>query len=499
MDNFFIKKLAFIGFILFLFFLFGTNKIYQNEKRKIRANITNELKNSSFTIESYFLTAESFIFSLENTIKDQLNLENSTHPSLSTYKFNKDTNLSKIDNIEGIRETKQSSLTAIGDPKEFSKSKIKEINSVLHLKPLFKAAIKALPDLKWIYYTSRNNFIYISPNYNYKDEKSFFSQYKHPFWQEAIPKNNPLDKLIMTDFYKNGEKKDLLTTLSKPVYLEGEFKGVVSIDIGLNTLNKLLPRTIQKGKTYLIDEKKQIVASKGKFELKKCLECEEDTSIEIEIIDNELYIVHIIDKNSLRKGALNNSSKKIVILFLLLLITFIVVYLIDLLNKVQFYANTDPLTGLLNRRSMQREIEKLITVSKRREQKLSFLLLDVDFFKKINDNYGHQMGDKVLVEISKLFKNNTRKVDVVARFGGEEFFIALVNTDLNEAYTLAERIRITISKLKIDSEDLSFTISIGCTSLREQDSFFSILKRVDDLLYKAKDSGRNKTVKEEKI
>lgn len=500
MNSFFIKKFTLIGIILFLFFLFSVNTIYENEKTRIKDTIRNELKNNSLTIKSYFLTARSFIYSLECTIKDKLNIKDYTHPAFKTFRFNQKTNLLKIYNLGGLKTTILSSLSASGDPNGFNKQKIAEINAALHLKPIFNAAMKKLPDIKWIYYTSKNNFIYLSPNYNFKDDKNLLNQYNYAFWQEAIPRNNPFNRVIITDLYKDGIGKGLITTLSKPIYQEDEFKGIVSIDIGLNTLNDLLPKTNLKGKTYLIDEKKQIVASNEEFKLKKCIYCNDENSINIEVIEDELYIVHLVEKSILNKEALYNSSGKIFIIFLLVFITLIAIYLKELLTKVQYYANTDPLTNLLNRRSMQKEIEKLIEISKRYDQDLSFLLVDIDYFKNINDTYGHQTGDKVLVEVSRLFRNNTRNVDVVARFGGEEFLIALVNTNLDKAYILAERIRNGTNRIKIDTKDLDFTISIGCARLREKDTFYSILKRVDNLLYQAKENGRNRTVKEgEKI
>lgn len=495
------KKVApFIIISLIVIFLIASYSIYKNEITQIKINIKYQLINKSLNIKEYFQTSEALIYSLKYTIEDKLNIEafeSVKHPAFNTIKYDKEKNLFKIMNFYGINSIDLSTIMGIGNPKEFEKEKIHEINSALHLKSIFNAAMEIMPDLKWVYYTSKNNFIYISPNYDFKDEKNLKSQYQNAFWTEAIPKNNPEQQLVITDLYKDGAGKGLMTTLSIPIHKNDIFQGIVSIDVGLNTLTNLLPHDILIGESYLIDEKNQIVSSNLDFELGDKISKINKNSIFVPIIENEINLLHNIKEFDIRKEAFLKSFGKITIVFLLLFISFIALYLRVILTKVQYFANTDSLTKLLNRRAMQREITTLINTSIRYNQKLTFLLIDIDYFKSVNDKYGHQVGDKVLIEISKLFKKNTRDSDIVARYGGEEFLIALSNTDLDNGYILAERIRLYAQRIKIDNYNVDFTISIGCTNLKKDDNFFSILKRVDKLLYKAKNNGRNNTAKEE--
>ena len=495
------KKIApLLILTLSIIFLIASYTIYKNEINQIKTNINYQLVNESLNIKEYFQTSEALIYSLKYTIEDKLNIEafsNIKHPAYNTIKYDEKKNLFKIMNFFGINSIDLSTIVGVGNPKDFKNEKIHEINSALHLKSIFNASMEIMPDLKWVYYTSKNNFIYISPNYDFKNDKNLLSQYKHAFWAEAIPKENPEEQLVITDLYKDGAGKGLMTTLSLPIQKNDIFQGIVSIDIGLNTLTHLLPEGIIIGNTYLIDEKNQIVASNKDFELGEKINKINKNSIFVPIVENEISLLHNIEEFDIRLEAFLKGSGKIIILFLLLLITFIALYLKVVLTKVQYFANTDPLTKVLNRRAMQREITSLVNISKRYKQELTFLLIDIDYFKRVNDKYGHQIGDKVLIEISKLFKKNTRNCDVVARYGGEEFLIALSNTNLDNAYTLAERIRLYAQKIEIDNHNINFTISIGCTKLKEDDNFFSILKRVDKLLYKAKERGRNNTVKEE--
>jgi diguanylate cyclase (GGDEF)-like protein len=164
-------------------------------------------------------------------------------------------------------------------------------------------------------------------------------------------------------------------------------------------------------------------------------------------------------------------------------------------------AQTDPLTGALNRSGMEKGFKREMELARRNKNDLSILLLDIDFFKKINDSYGHDFGDTVLKGISTHIKSCIRNTDVFARFGGEEFVVLLNNTSRSGALLLAERIRQKIEKtsLKFNSfnkeeEDVSYTASIGVATLKETDDRDIFFNRVDRALYEAKGNGRNRVV-----
>ena len=154
---------------------------------------------------------------------------------------------------------------------------------------------------------------------------------------------------------------------------------------------------------------------------------------------------------------------------------------------------SDPLTGLSNRKFMEVELKKLMLSSKRYETALSLIMLDLDHFKKVNDTYGHVIGDLVLKRISKLIKRTMRASDLTIRYGGEEFIIVMDHTASDEAMIKAETLRKDVEGLEI--EELGghpITISLGVTQLcQEDDSIESFVARADEALYKAKTSGRN--------
>lgn len=118
-------------------------------------------------------------------------------------------------------------------------------------------------------------------------------------------------------------------------------------------------------------------------------------------------------------------------------------------------------------------------------------MLDIDYFKKINDNYGHHVGDYVIIEITKLAKECLRDSDVFGRVGGEEFMVLLLYTSLEAAEEIAQRIRKTVDEHKFEHV-VHVTASIGVVSYNTKDKSIDMLKRVDDALYEAKNSGRNR-------
>ncbi len=169
----------------------------------------------------------------------------------------------------------------------------------------------------------------------------------------------------------------------------------------------------------------------------------------------------------------------------------------DMMNELKLLASTDPMTKLYNRRYFTQISEHTLDLSKREKQKLSIIMLDIDKFKNINDTYGHQIGDDVIVTLANKLINQQRKSDVVCRYGGEEFVILLPNTTIEGASIVANKIREDIEALSVglDSQNsLNFTVSIGVSEVDiiNDINIEAALKRADDALYEAKETGRNK-------
>lgn len=168
----------------------------------------------------------------------------------------------------------------------------------------------------------------------------------------------------------------------------------------------------------------------------------------------------------------------------------------DILSAI---ALSDPLTELNNRRALDWELPRQIQNARHRSEALSLVMLDVDYFKRINDTYGHPIGDRALQLVSSRLRHNLRFRDTLFRYGGEEFVIILSNTDQTEALLVADRLCRLIGEqvFSIDHQlDLNITISAGTATLATTDDMkgLNLLKRADQNLLRAKSSGRNRVV-----
>lgn len=174
---------------------------------------------------------------------------------------------------------------------------------------------------------------------------------------------------------------------------------------------------------------------------------------------------------------------------------------LDIIKKINFMYSqtrhmsvTDSLTGLYNRRHLEDNLEREFLRAKRYNSELSFAMLDIDFFKNVNDNYGHSFGDLVLKEIAFLLLQTFRKTDMVFRYGGEEFAIIITETSKDKALIPLERLRKTISEhpFVYDGITIKVTVSIGVSDVnKDVETVHQLFELADKALYKSKENGRN--------
>lgn len=164
-------------------------------------------------------------------------------------------------------------------------------------------------------------------------------------------------------------------------------------------------------------------------------------------------------------------------------------------SEVSKLAATDGMTGLANHRAIQERLELEVERARRSKTRLSVLMLDIDFFKKLNDTYGHRVGDDVLKRVACRLVENVRAVDCAARYGGEEFLIVLPETDLRGALITAERIReeCITHPLRLASREMDVTVSVGAATYPDDaDTKEQLIEKADQALYAAKTQGRNR-------
>jgi len=168
----------------------------------------------------------------------------------------------------------------------------------------------------------------------------------------------------------------------------------------------------------------------------------------------------------------------------------------ELTHKLEDQATLDHLTGLLNRRGLEDRLDEELQRQKRTNTSMALLMLDVDNFKQFNDKYGHAAGDRCLVALAKCLGENTRGEDLLARFGGEEFLIVLINVEPDRAARAAEKLRQSCAAIKLPGivEPVSVTIGFVCVEPTDTVSRETLIKFADDALYRGKLNGRNQVM-----
>ena len=170
--------------------------------------------------------------------------------------------------------------------------------------------------------------------------------------------------------------------------------------------------------------------------------------------------------------------------------------------EVLEHATLDALTGYNNRHQFEKRLKEMTAYAKRQNQPLCCIMSDIDFFKKVNDTYGHAVGDCVLKSVAKTIKKELRESDIASRYGGEEFVFLLPQTKLEEATIVANRLRESVQNKKInieeynikDVKEISVTVSIGVSEFKNEKDYEMLYKNADNALYEAKETGRNRVI-----
>jgi diguanylate cyclase (GGDEF)-like protein len=213
----------------------------------------------------------------------------------------------------------------------------------------------------------------------------------------------------------------------------------------------------------------------------------------------KLYLMVEINKdnymNSLKQNFYINLAFS---LFIALIVIILIIYVINIYQKqLETLSHEDSLTGLANRRKFNEEMEKILNLFYRKNiEKVSLILFDIDDFKKVNDTFGHLTGDAVLIRLADILKKYFRKTDLIVRWGGEEIAIILIDSNFNKTIKLIEKLQLQIKEDEklIQLIQKPLTLSIGFGELQSKDSLDGLILKVDNALYEAKDSGKDRLV-----
>ena len=423
------------------------------------------------------------------------------------------TNEYHMDGTKGAEySTKMGNITGIGPIPQSGTDKA-ELNLTISYNDYFSEFYRRLPEITWIYYTSENGFIFMYPWVSSTDFKYSEDLKKVAFYSVATPENNRFREAVWTPVYLDAASKGTMITLSSPVYFGDDFKGVLSLDLTTDVLRDILQSNfdgyIVDGENNVISASKQSEAGSNIISLKDYTgltdsDIQAVSSAKHDVVQKignhyiyktRLYdapwtVLIIVPLYSIIGKALVLTLPEIIIGILLLFGYFVFMNLQKVEELLKKASLTDPLTGLNNRRYLDAMIEKEIARADRYKENLSMASLDLDRFKKVNDTWGHPIGDEVLKLTANVVKNSIRESDVLVRLGGEEFAILLPHTNIDAANMIAERTRRAIEEASHPIAG-KVTASFGVAERQSGESYNSLYRRVDKALYRAKESGRN--------
>jgi diguanylate cyclase (GGDEF)-like protein len=221
----------------------------------------------------------------------------------------------------------------------------------------------------------------------------------------------------------------------------------------------------------------------------------------------QLYTQNIQELSSFYQERIEDKNFTKLLIILVCILSIVVVISINLfyyakiqkyIQKVEHLNIIDPMTGLYNRRFLENFIEKFISQIERQSEFFSILMIDIDFFKKVNDTYGHDVGDKVIVTVADVLQQNIRKSDLAIRYGGEEFMVLLHYADKKSALMIAQKIKDAFENIEFhanNKESFHKTLSIGIAEFpKDAATIWECIKLADNALYIAKTTGRNKII-----
>ncbi|WP_338092290.1 diguanylate cyclase [Leptospira adleri] len=413
-----------------------------------------------------------------------------------------------IDNQSENDPAYAGTFTGIGSVHKISSSALKEIEAVMSLGGQFETLAQKQNDVVSAYYLSAQQFLYFTPrigeaakNFHFKDEL-----YTRPFWVQAEPKTNPDKRQIVTELYDDIGGRGLMITIAEPVYYRDKFIGVASIDIGLEMMRRILETGDGIGESMLIDEHRHVIArsaQEGLEDLQKIQipEIPSETLFRkdhtywasFEIKAGEVYLIHRIEVVDFVLFVLKSLLPIWGLVCALSVVLILYLQLRSSIEQISTLIHTDPLTGIANRRGFLKLTQKSLAISSRHGQTWTILMVDIDHFKSVNDQYGHDEGDKILVRVAKILSACIRQTDALCRWGGEEFAIFLFGANPEDSVNIAEHLRQEVENHVVLQNGNAVTLSIGISEGRGgkhglEESF----SHADQALYRAKTTGRNR-------
>ena len=512
---------------LYLLLLGLQNSMHQltNEANQQSQQITQTLRQSVMALEGVAQIANQFY----------LQQWQSPLPLLHELELDK-SQLSYTQDLPPL--TPRGNLTGEGDYRQDASLR-RELTMAMMLNPYLAKVAADMPEVREIYYTSVRHF---SNRYPWRPSalaRFHPSQLQHLAFLQGLPKYNPQRLTYWSPVYEAANSQEKIVTLSAPIYEQNRFRGVLSLDIAIRALHSMLIRQQPAhSEVLLLDQGNQIVATtlspspmlSPPSDLQSLLPASLHNPGK-RLQDLQAREPHLIGGYYLYRAPVQGTQWQLYYLLPLHMALWSAlqlatpVLLVGLLLMVALRENqrrkrseeqlqamvlqlqvsrrtleqeskTDPLTHLYNRRGMLELLTREMTRSKRYNRPCSLIMCDIDFFKKINDHYGHDGGDQCLITLSQLLQQQLRTQDAMSRWGGEEFLIMLPETNQQQAMVVADKLRQSVAQMPFHyrNQRIALSITAGVAEFDTRSGLEASIERADRALYQGKQNGRNRCI-----
>ncbi|MBB6342430.1 diguanylate cyclase (GGDEF)-like protein [Pseudomonas fluvialis] len=495
------KRLAIVVIGLAVLLLTTNIYLYQQRVTERRLQIENIFASRAKLLSVFLEMRRDQVSVMSNLLIDgNLQARQQPPPPLPPTKLHPELGIWHIDSAPG-REGQLSGALQ----QSYSADQRREIQATLALDPLIREAMAFNQEVAWIYYLSASSFIYLAPDAALKRFHFSAQLYQRAYWLGNLPQANPRGRLTIHGPYADLAGKGQIMTFSQPIYVDQQFLGVTALDLRIDTLQQLLDVGESTGESLLLSDSGQVIARQGDVATPTLNQPPISTELHewrtdahgnhwlsTPLIDHELWLVHQVKRHELEWDAFLDSLPGLLLSSLLALFCLLAWRLMDALGELTRLTHTDPLTQTLNRRGFYEQAGANLAIAQRENQRVAVLLMDIDFFKKINDQHGHDAGDVVLRQVGSYLLQGRRPFDLICRWGGEEFIALFRLPHGEDAIPVAERLRQQAQRTRIPQGDLPVTLSGGLVLLGAGEELEAAIKRADALLYRAKQNGRNR-------
>lgn len=414
-----------------------------------------------------------------------------------------------------------------------------EIAMALQLSPHFAKVSQDIPEATAIYYTSAQHFCNSYSRQKQQPDCANPEHWQAAHIQQGQPNNNPQRLTYWSPVHPSVDGQLGLVTVSSPLYDGNRFMGLLSLDIAIPTLQQLLrPATLKQTQVLLVDQSERLLASIPPSTVQQAEQPDLQSALPSGLQERSLRLQDLPANELQRLGGyylyrapLQGTAWQIYYLCPLysvlwsalqlaapLLGVGVLLLLVlqenrerkqsqqeqqQLISQLQLHklnlereSKTDPLTHLYNRRGMQEIMEREITRCRRYRRPCSLILFDIDFFKLINDRYGHDGGDHCLITLAQSLRQQLRTEDAMGRWGGEEFLILLPETTQQQALQVADKLRQSVAHtpLLYRQHKIPVSITAGVVEYDLHSDLDGCIEKADKALYQGKQAGRNRCI-----